>query len=98
MIFFLTYNIKIHDEHADVEDIGSTAACWINADSIAKADFKVRESIREYNWKILRLVNGQEVNRNDYTEGSTELQYFMEATNKGRLIRINTRPRRKQLP
>jgi hypothetical protein len=95
MIYFIRYDIKIHDESSHMVDIGSKARCWVKATSLDAADVIVRDALKEYNWKILKLQEGHEVDLSYYTGESNERDNYLEAKTTGLLIMIDTKPQRK---
>ena len=49
---YLKFEIKIHDDFSEYEDINSNIECLINCKTFKEAKFIAEKSVKDYNWKL----------------------------------------------
>jgi hypothetical protein len=90
----LLFNIKIHDESSDYEDIGSTMKCWVYTNSFNEAEIIIKQSINEYNWKLGDCIEKKKIPKEDYKDNIRDKEYLEKAEQLGSCGLIHTKPRK----
>ena len=91
---YLKFEIKIHDDFSEYEDINSNIECLINCKTFKEAKFIVEKSVKDYNWKLGDCIDEKVLIFNEIENDLLKEQY-LKAIELGESYIINSKPNRK---
>ena len=94
---YLKFEIKIHDDFSEYEDINSNIECLINCKTFKEAKFIVEKSVKDYNWKLGDCIDEKVLIFNEIEKDLLKEQY-LKAIELGESYIINSKPNKKSQP
>jgi hypothetical protein len=94
-IYFFIFNIKIHDESSDYNDIGSSIKFWAYSKNFDEAEIMIKKQVSEYNWKLGDCIEKRIITKEDQKNNLHDQEYFEKAIKLGTCALIQTKPIKK---
>lgn len=94
---YLKFEIKIHDDFSEYEDINSNIECLINCKTFKEAKFIAEKSVKDYNWKLGNCID-EKVLIFDEIENEFLKEQYIRAIELGESYIINSKPNKKSQP
>ena len=94
---YLKFEIKIHDDYSEYDDINSNIECFINCKTFNEAKLIIEKSVKKYNWKLGNCID-EKVLIFDEIQNDLHKEQYLRAIELGESYIINSKPNKKSQP
>jgi hypothetical protein len=93
-MYFLVYHATpLPDLNNSANFGGAYISCWIEADTLRRAEKISRREIKQAKWKVLTREEAYETRAEYYIGNPSGLEYFQQALTDKWVLRIHTYPK-----
>ena len=92
-MYFLVFHAQPRPDLEDADDIaGAYISCWIEANSLRRAEAIARQEIGDAKWDIMEREEAHEIEADKYLPDSEGYEFYQQAKDDKYVFRFHTYP------